>query len=288
MNSVTINAWGNKIIQASRFDTDINKVTGYIPFPFEEDHGSAGVIIRVIELARLREMRPLFSQFRELTGYVAGLPECSTEELALLSTKLTALYEKVNDRKNELQEIISHCERELAQINQGNTEGTGEVIRNKVMRNSDTKERSENQLKATESDYYYVGSVIALFRELGFWDTKGMTLAATLPKPARAATNWPYFSQGCDAAQHIITEMNDVETALNKIISSCTATTAYQKRNAREILRAAASRHYYSVEGESLRNIMSLTDYLSTTLSPVDAALKKEVKMKQLFINPAY
>lgn len=289
MNSVTISAWSNTIIQASRFDTDMNTVTGYIPFPFEEDHGSAGVIIRVIELARLREMRPLFSHFEELTGYVAGLPECSVEELTLLSARLTALYKKVGGREIELKEVISHCEHELAQINQGKVEGTGEVIRNKVMRNNDTKERSENQLKATESDYYYVGSVIALLRrELSFWDAEGMALAATLPKPVSAATGWPYFSQGCDAARHVITAMNAVETSLNKIIASCAVTTTYQKRNVREILRAAASRRYYSVEGEYLRNIMSLTDYLSTTLFPLDAALKKEVKMKQLFINSTY
>lgn len=289
MKKTSINTCECNTIPASRHGGTMNTIACYTPLPFNGECGSAGIIMRIIELARLREMVPIFCQFEELTGYRLGSAQCNEEELTLLTSALSALYKKVHLRTVELKEVIGRCAHELSQINQGKAEGTGEAIRRKVRLNNESKERSENQLNQAESHYFYVGSIIALFRsELSHWGTDGFKLSAQLPKSDNTANSWNYFSHGCDSAHHVITEINNLESALKQIIKSCATDTAYIKRNPLEIARAAASKKYYSIQGEQLRNTLSHADYISTALIHAATAFKKEAKMQLEFISTIY
>lgn len=288
MNTNIITGWNNASVFAFGKDADINTVLGYIPVPFTTEHGSAGAISRIIELARLKEMRPLFEKFNNLTGYCAGLVHPGADELNLLASTVSILHKNIRSHISQLEAEVSLCDAMLETINKGGINGSGDYIRREVEKNKDNKERSQNQIAAAEKDCIYVESVISLLRSLVRSEKEtnpDLILTTELPKTDTENGGWYYFKRGNDVAAMILDSLESVETALNRIIGKCTRVANNIRHKDEKNALINAHTFYYSEGGERLRAIMDLADYISAVMEPVRATIKKEYRMERSFNN---
>ncbi|EEJ8448069.1 hypothetical protein GVB59_002867 [Salmonella enterica] len=286
MNTHIITGWNNATVYASGKDSDMNTVLGYISVPFTIEHGSAGAIARIIELARLKELRPLFEKFNALTCYCAGMTRSGGDELNLLATTMTMLHKNISNHISMLESKVSQCTATLDAINKGSVSGSGDYIRQKLQQNEDNRVRSQSQISAAEKDLLYVESVISLLRSL-LRSEKGSNpefiLTSELPKTDTDNSGWYFFRRGNEAGEVVLTSLERVEKALDNIIVNCTCVASNVRNKEEKNALINAYTFYYCAGGELLRLVMSLSDYISAVMEPVRNTIKKEHRMTRTF-----
>ncbi|EMG7889496.1 hypothetical protein V5L74_003268 [Enterobacter hormaechei] len=288
MNTHITTGWNKATVFADGKDSDINTVLGYIAVPFTVGHGGAGAIARIIELARLKEMRQLHEEFNSLTGYSVGVVHLDEDEINLLAATVTVLHKNIRSHISQLESKISLCVSTLDAINKGTVSGTGEYIRHKLVQNQDEKERSQNQINTAEEDCLYVESVISLLRSLIECEKKenpAFRLSTELPKPDTPLTGWSYFSRVNNAGRMVLEPLDVVENSLRRIIDACTSVASNVRNNEEKNALLKARVFYYSREGELLRSVMTRSEYICAAMSPVRVAIKKGHKMERSFNN---
>lgn len=287
MGMINTAGWVNTVIPASRYDANMTVVSEYSPLPFTREHGSAGLVVRIIELVRLREMRPLFDEMESLTGYRTGQSGCSAEELELLATSAVALQEHITRRISALKKDITECEAGISLINRGDYQGGTVTGREKLLQLNDNKIRTEGNLARAEEHYKYISSLINLLREeVNQQKREGVSLNITLPRVDINIASTLYYRSGSKSAAYIIERLGKLTSAIQSIIKSCSLPVDKYLRKAPDtVLRVSARRFYYSQDGELIRHIMSAEDYLSLMTSQFTDILKRDAVMKSEF-NP--
>ncbi|EAV1365843.1 hypothetical protein [Salmonella enterica] len=286
MNTHITTGWNKATVFADGKDSDMNTVLGYIVVPFTVGHGGAGAIARIIELARLKEMYPLYEKFYSLTGYSAGVAHLDEDEINLLAATVTVLHKNIRSHISQLESKVSLCDSTLETINKGGISGTGDYIRNKLVQNQYDKERSQNQIYTAEEDFLYVESVISLLRSLIECMKKenpAFRLKTELPKPDTSLTGWSYFSRVNNAGRMVLEPLDAVEKSLRRIIDACTSVASNVRNNEEKNALLKARAFYYSREGELLRSVMTRSEYICSAMSPVHVAIKKGHKMECSF-----
>ncbi|ECB2636525.1 hypothetical protein EVT30_03225 [Salmonella enterica subsp. enterica serovar Litchfield] len=286
MNTHIITGWNNNSVYASGKDSDMNTILGYIAVPFTIEHGSAGAISRIIELARLKEMRPLFEKFNNLTCYCAGLDRPSVDELNLLAVTVTTLHKNINNYILKLESKISQCTIALASLSKGSVSGSGYYIRQQIQQNEDNRERSQNQIAVAEKDRLYVESVISLLRSLVRSEKESnpeFILNTELPKTDTDNSGWYFFRRGNEAGEMVLASLERVQKALDNIIVNCTCVGSNIRHKEEKNALINAYTYYYSSGGETLRFTIALSDYIGAVMEPVRNTIKKEYKMTHSF-----
>lgn len=286
MNTHIITGWNKATVFMDGKDSDMNTVLGYIAVPFTIGHGGAGAIARIIELVRLKEMRQLHEKFNSLTGYSVGVVHLDEDEINLLAETVTVLHKNIRSYISQLESKISLCDSTLEAINKGGVSGTGDYIRHKLVQNQDDKERSQNQIDTAEKDCLYVESVISLLRSLiecAKKENPAFRLTTELPKPDTSVTGWGYFSRVNNAGRMVLEPLDVVEKSLRRIIDACTSVASNVRNNEEKNALLKARAFYYSREGELLRSVMTLSEYICSAMSPVHVAIKKGNKMECSF-----
>ena len=286
MNTHIITGWNNTGVHASGKDEDMNTILGYIAVPFTIEHGSAGAISRIIELARLKEMRPLFEKFNNLTCYCAGLDRPGADELNLLAVTVTTLHKNINNYILKLESKISQCTIELAALSKGSVSGSGYYIRQQIQQNEDNRERNQNQITVAEKDRLYVESVISLLRSLVWSERESnpeFILTTELPKTDTDNSGWYFFRRGNEAGEMVLASLERVEKALDNIIVKCTCVASNIRHKEEKNALINAYTYYYSSGSETLRFAITLSDYISAVMEPVRNTIKKEYKMTHSF-----
>lgn len=286
MNTNIIPGWDNNSVNANGKDSDMNAVLGYIPVPFTIEHGSAGAIARIIELARLNEMRPLFEKFNNLTSYCAGLNRPCVDELNLLAVTMATLHKNISSYISLMENEVSQCAATLDALSKGSVSGSGYYIRQQIQQNEDNRERRQNNITTAEKDRLYVESIISLLRSLVRSERESnpeFTLTTELPKTDSENSGWYFLRCGNETGEMVLASLDRVEKALDKVIVNCTcvASNIRHKEEKNALINAYAN--YYSRAGETLRLVITLGDYISAVMEPVRGAIKKEYKMAQSF-----
>lgn len=282
MNTHIITGLDNVNVFTYGKDSDMNTILGYISVPFTIMHGSAGAISRIIELARIKEMHPLFEKFNDLTGYCAGLIRASADELNFLAATISSLYININNHISHLESKSSQCAANLDAINKGSVSGSGYYIRQQVQQNEDGRERSENQIIRAKKERHYIESVISLLRSIVRSEKQSnsdFNLTKELPKTDAENGGWHYFKCGSDAGENILVSLERVEKSLNTIIKSCTSVASNIKNKEEKNALINACLYYYSNDGEIFRTVMELTEYVRAVMEPIRDKIKKEHRM---------
>lgn len=286
MNTYITTGWNKATVFADGKDSDMNTVLGYISVPFTVGHGGAGAIARIIELARLKEMRPLFDSFNSLTGYCAGMVQLDEDEINLLAATVSVVHKNIRSYISQLEGKISLCNSTLEAINKGTVSGSGEYIRYKLVQNQDDKERCQNQIESAEKDRLYIESVISLLCSLTQCAKEinpAFRLTTELPKSDASVTGWNYFSRVNHAGGMVLEPLDAVEKSLRRIIDTCTCVASNVRNNEEKNALLKARVFYYSGGGELLRSVMTMGEYISAVMSPVHVAIKKGHKMECAF-----
>ncbi|ECC2781626.1 hypothetical protein FOM29_04155 [Salmonella enterica] len=286
MNTHIITGWNNNSVHASGKDEDMNTILGYIAVPFTIEHGSAGAISRIIELARLKEMRPLFEKFNNLTCYCAGLDRPSVDELNLLAVTVTTLHKNINNYISKQESEIAQCSTALAAISKGSVTGSGFYIRQQIQQNENNRERSQNQIAVAEKDRLYVESIISLLRSLVRSERESnpeFILNTELPQTDTDNSGWYFFRRGNEAGEMVLASLERVQKALDNIIVKCPRTASNIRHKEEKNALIKAYTYYYSRDGETLRFAIDLSDYIGAVMEPVRNTIKKEYKMTYSF-----
>lgn len=285
MEIINTAAWVNTVIPASRYDANMTVISEYSPLPFTREHGSAGLVVRIIELVRLIEMRPLFDELESLTGYRIGQSGCSEEELELLATSVVALQEDITRRISAIKKDIAEWEAGISLINRGGHQGGTIPGREKLLQLNDNKTRAEGNLARAEEHCKYISSLMNLFRVAVVEQVQeDLNLNITLPKQKGNTASMLYYRNGSKPAAYITDRMNKLTSAIQAIIKSCSLPVDKCLRKAPDtVLRVSARRFYYSQDGELIRHIMSVENYLSLMTSQFNDILKRDAIMKAEF-----
>ncbi len=286
MNTNIIPGWDNNSVYANGKDSDMNAVLGYISVPFTIEHGSVGAIARIIELARLNEMRPLFEKFNKLTGYCAGLNRPCVDELNLLTVTMSTLHKNINTYISQMESEVSKCTAMLDAISKGGVSGSGYYIRQQVQQNEDNRERRQNNIAIAEKDRLYVESVISLLQSLVRGEKESnpeFILSTELPKTGDENGGWYFLKRGNEAGEMVLASLERVRGALDNVIVNCTSVASNIRNKEEKTALINAYVSYYSSGSETLRLLIALGDYVSAVMEPVRNAIKKEYKMKQSF-----
>ncbi|EEP7894884.1 hypothetical protein HCK92_003964, partial [Salmonella enterica] len=239
-----------------------------------------------LELARLKEMRPLFEKFNNLTCYCAGLDRPGADELNLLAVTMTTLHKNINNYILKLESKISQCTIALAALSKGNVSGSGYYIRQQIQQNEDNREHSQNQIAVAEKDRLYVESVISLLHSLVRSERESnpeFILNTELPKTDTDNSGWYFFRRGNEAGEMVLASLERVEKALNNIIVKCTCVASNIRHKEEKNALINAYTYYYSSGGETLRFAIASSDYIGAVMEPVRNTIKKEYKMTHSF-----
>lgn len=283
MNAISQGQWVNhNPVPSSRHGGYMNDVSAYSPLPFMPEHQGAGLIVRIVELYNLRNMKPLFDEFENVTGYRICEAGCSREELELLITSINKIYAYIGKRIDDVKHEISVGESKLNEINKGNASGSGANIREQAYRINDAKERLTGVLNGLEKQSDYIAALMGLLQsEVICLRRDGIESAVSLDKYQQAIYDVNYIRMGSKAGKYIINALEKLTSAINSILSSCKVPEdKFARRDPNLAIKNEASRFYYSQDGVQIRNIMSHSEYIQCISFAPNAAYEKHLFMK--------
>lgn len=282
METLLTEQWHKRSLPGSRHDEYINTISNFTPLAFAEEYGSAGLISRIIELARLREMKPLLDTFEVNTGYRVGNSDCTEQELDVLTLRVVELHKDIHAQLKEQKISLSQCDEELTRIKSGGGGSNGHIVRDKAFAANENKERLTRSIAKTESWCEFVSSIICVLNnELKSWEQDGYKRKVNLPQVTAHSTSMYYLKSISREARVILTKLDTFESAIESINSRfIMPTDRYERRRPTALLNIEACKFYYSREGEITRHALSCADYINSVISPMENAIQRHNDMK--------
>lgn len=267
-----------KNIQVARFDNDLNVIACHHVIPFDVSHGDGGYAVRAIEIYRIHKMEALLKQFEQLTGYVVPRSNCTAEEIHLLIEQGEKVCLEAEEKVAEIKNEIMLCDRELGNAKRG----VGEIsrwssgIKDAVTQANNSLERAHTKITEAHAVVAARKGLLGLLREPvehmlanGEKGFKGKVLTRLPLEPLPAHTyRKGMFSEGLRSHIYAWELMDELEGALRSIIQKCTPPTDKYVLNHGGLDRALLAVEYYSVPGESWRNVMTVDEYINLMMGP--------------------
>lgn len=276
METLLRELWLNRSVPGARFDAHMDKISTYTPLTYSDECGSTGLITRIIELSRLREMQPLFNTFTENTGYTVGKSGCTEQELDIITLHAISLHAKINDDLNTLKVELSEYEQELGYIKSGKVEGIGSAIRDKARWVDDKKDRVTNAIIKAELWCFLIDSILTLLNnEIKEWEKGDYQRKHQLPKKVCNYQSEFDVKSISKEVNVFLSKLSEFEGAIKTINSYfIPSTDRYNKRhNPTQSLHIEAYKFYYGQSGELVRNTMSGHEYIEHTVKQMDSAV---------------
>ncbi|MGP2751532.1 hypothetical protein ACTVJ7_03155 [Serratia bockelmannii] len=278
-----------KNIQMARFDNDLNIIACHHVIPFDVSHGDGGYAVRAIEIYRIHKMEALLKQFEKLTGYVVPRSNCTAEEIHLLIEQGEKVCLEAEEKVAEIKNEIMLCDRDLGNAKRG----VGEIsrwsssIKDSVTQANNSLERAHTKITEAHGVVAARKGLLGLLREPvehmlanGEKGFKGKVLTRIPLEPLPAHTyRKGMYSEGLRSHIYAWELMDELEGALRSIIQKCTPPTDKYALNHGGLDRALLAVEYYSVPGETLRNVMTVDEYINLMMGPKSY---REYKQKEM------
>ncbi|HEN4722789.1 TPA: hypothetical protein U5341_001671 [Yersinia enterocolitica] len=260
-------------------DNYVNTLANYNVIPFQDDFGTAGYAMRVIEIHRLGKMLPLVEQYEALTGYRGPRADCTKDELNKLILQGMAIRDAIEQTITNKQNKINLCELELSTGKHGEPGISIDSIRARAHQLVENKERYDSQLSLAQHTLDCHNGLLALLRnEAAYWlehDKSGLVISALseliptrLPCDVYKSES-SVVSKAFEHCHYTWSELDKVESSLSVIIRQLTPSTDKRElKNPGHQEVILVRRHYYSQEGEVIRLIMSVNDFVKFTTEP--------------------
>ncbi|EMX8410950.1 TPA: hypothetical protein ACJHGT_004584 [Yersinia enterocolitica] len=272
-------------------DNYVNTLANYNVIPFQDNFGTAGYAMRVIEIHRLGKMLPQVEQYEALTGYRGPRADCTKGELNQLIARGLTVRDTIIQAVTEIKNKISLSERELSSPDRGEPGASIDSIRARAYQASEDKERYSSQLESAQYNLDCHNGLLALLRnEAAYWlehDKSGLVISslselmpASLPRGLYKTGVSGVTNKTFEHCHYIWSELDKVESSLSMIIRQLSSSTDKRElKNPGHLENVRARQHYYSVEGELTRLIMSVNDFVKFTTAPCDKAHLKINRM---------
>ncbi|WP_288446807.1 hypothetical protein [uncultured Serratia sp.] len=278
-----------KNIQVARFDNDLNIIACHHVIPFDVSHGDGGYAVRAIEIYRIHKMEALLKQFEILTGYVVPRSNCTAEEIHLLIEQGEKVCLEAEEKVAEIKNEIMLCDRDLGNAKRG----VGEIsrwssgIKDAVTQANNSLERAHTKITEAHAVVAARKGLLGLLREPvehmlanGEKGFKGKVLTRIPLEPLPAHTyRKGMFSEGLRSHIYAWELMDELEGALRSIIQKCTPPTDKYVLNHGGLDRALLAVEYYSIPGESWRNVMTVDEYINLMMGPKSQLEYKKKEM---------
>ncbi|EQA5354903.1 hypothetical protein [Serratia marcescens] len=267
-----------KNIQVAKFDNDLNIIACHHVIPFDVSHGDGGYAVRAIEIYRIHKMEALLKQFEQLTGYVVPRSNCTAEEIHLLIEQGEKVCLEAEEKVAEIKNEIMLCDRDLGNAKRG----VGEIsrwssgIKDAVIQANNSLERAHTKITEAHAVVAARKGLLGLLREPvehmlanGEKGFKGKVLTRIPLEPLPAHTyRKGMYSEGLRSHICAWELMDELEGALRSIIQKCTPPTDKYALNRGGLDRALLAVEYYSVPGETWRNVMTVDEYINLMMGP--------------------
>lgn len=262
-------------IPLARFDSHINVVANYHSVPFCDTHSDGGYAIRVLEIHRLKKMKPVIEKFETLTGYQLAPVPCTPDEIKQLVIRGDKLCHTSQDNIKLTKETCHSIEHELNNLSSGNISTAGGNPAERARQLLDKKESVLRELKKAENTHAFHQGLLALLKDeisTLLKSSQNKYLFATPKKLAEGNLSESVYKSdstraGSTPCHYIWEELNQLNTALKNIISCCELPTDKYDLNNGGKLRAEYFREYYSPQGEQARREMPAKDYVDLMVS---------------------
>ncbi|EKN4765699.1 hypothetical protein ACXKU5_000341 [Yersinia enterocolitica] len=269
-----------KELQLTKYDDDINTIVTYQPIPFSPEQGDAGYAIRVIEIYRLKKMAPLLEQFELLTGYATPHANCTSEEINSLVERGLIICQREESNVKKIEQKIQQLKIELNNAKRG-VSSLSDYHENTRHLIADVQYKMENEHQYLEQAILAVSArkgLLGLLREqtesmlnngVKGLKSKVMTLLPLDPLPARTYKEGA-FNFGLKSHSYAWKELNILEKAIKSILDKCSIPNDKYllSKGGRE--SAEFSMQYYRPESESIRKIMSVSEYVKDMKGKTD------------------
>ncbi|CNK98658.1 hypothetical protein [Yersinia enterocolitica] len=269
-----------KELQLTKYDDDINTIVTYQPIPFAPEQGDAGYAIRVIEIYRLKKMAPLLEQFELLTGYATPRANCTSEEINSLVERGLIICQREESNVKKIEQKIQQLKIELNNAKRG-VSSLSDYHENTRHLIADVQYKMENEHQYLEQAILEVSArkgLLGLLREqtesmlnngVKGLKSKVMTLLPLDSLPARTYKEGT-FNFGLKSHIYAWKELNILEKAIKSILDKCSIPNDKYllSKGGRE--SAEFSMQYYRPESESIRKIMSVSEYVKDMKGKTD------------------
>ncbi|HDL7750897.1 TPA: hypothetical protein PXP51_003299 [Yersinia enterocolitica] len=262
-------------IPLARFDSHINVVANYHSVPFCETHSDGGYAIRVLEIHRLKKMKPVIDKFETLTGYQLAQVPCTPDEIKQLVIRGDKLCHTSQENIKQQKDEFNSIEHELNNLSSGNISAARDNPAERARRLLDRKERILLELKKAENTHVFHQGLLTLLKdEISTLLKSGQNkyMFATPKKLAGGEMPESVYKSdstygGSTPCHYIMKELNQLNTSLMSINASCELPTDKYALNNGGRLRAEYYRDYYSPQGEQARREIPAKDYVDLMMS---------------------
>lgn len=273
-------------------DNYVNTLANYNVIHFQDNFGTAGYAMRVIEIHRLGKMLPQVEQYEALTGYRGPRADCTKDELNQLIARGLTVRDTIIQAVTEIKNKISLSERELSSPDRGEPGASIDSIRARAYQASEDKERYSSQLESAQYNLDCHNGLLALLRnDAAYWlehDKSGLvisSLSELMPAPLPAGVYISGLSSVTNKifehCHYIWLELDKLESSLSVIIRQLSPSTDKRElKNPGHLDAIRMRQHYYSTEGEVIRLIMSVNDFIKFSSAPSECTYLKINRMR--------
>lgn len=256
------------------FDENVKAIANYHSIPFDVKCKDGGYAIRAIEIQRFNKIKPLLDKFNELTGYVIPYTECTASEMNLLVARGLSVIDAANKAHKEAIDDAKSVDVEIDQAKKGKRGGSSgfESLRAYLLDLEHKKERVDGFIATTDKLLQERRNLLGMLRQqaeiLSAKNDPELTPVILTQIPIEPLKGCPiketYFNKSDSPILYAWKELDVLEAALRKIISSCTTPTdKYELNNGGE-RKTQYYREYYSTKGAELRQRMTVIEYVTT------------------------
>lgn len=271
----------------SNFNTVIND---YKVFNFQESHSDAACVSRIIEIFTLNKLRSEGDKLTSITGLNIPDTEATAEEINLLLSRCTKLC-SIEDKELSVRQRAVHDAK--LDINQatGVSRSISEVKSRKAGRTERADAEHRYQMAQSRFDeqserVFHFKSIAGLLVDEAAYIGKGVNLPLlhSFHKATRVSTELIRALQQSDAANALrftCEALDELTNAIREITKKCTPPKdRYELANG-GVLKSQAYKHYYHVENDFLRSLVSADEYV---LSVLERSKRMEQK-RRIFSN---
>ncbi|MEQ1975695.1 hypothetical protein [Xenorhabdus sp. SGI240] len=254
-------------------DENLSYIFNYKFIPFEENGKDTGFMIRTIELYKLAKMKHSIKKFTELTGFEFDNIIPSVEEITLLIKRgrsVVSSYSKFPEKEEaELKRLIDI----LNNAQNGKiSKPAGYHLSTRVWVTDMHREveRKEDSIKSDKDKIAKMNGLYGLLYPVIEWlfseNTKGFKkeLLETIPRESvylnslLSGIDWEH-SRACKL---IISEMDKLESCVNKVIGKCTIPTDKYELKRTPAYIADYYKNYYSNDNDNLKIALTADEYV--------------------------